>query len=132
MLTGKPNGASRERRSASRFLSELPRPGAAAFEAITVTTSYPSGAVLFVEGGEPRGAFVLMAGRVKLSIGSANGKVMILRIANPGEILGLHAVVSGSGFQSTAETIEPCKLSFVRRDDFLRFLREHPDRKSVV
>jgi CRP/FNR family transcriptional regulator len=51
---------------------------------------------------------------------------MILRIANPGEILGLHAVVSGSSFQATAETIEPCKLSFVRRDEFLHFLREHP------
>lgn len=126
MRTGQANGASRERMIASGFPWGLPHPVAAAFEAITVTTAYPSGAVLFVEGSEPRGAFVLLSGRAKLLISSASGKVMILRIANPGEILGLHAVVSGSGFQATAETIEPCRLSFVRRDEFLRFLREHP------
>jgi len=97
-----------------------------AFESIKMTATYPAGAVLFVEGGETHGVFVLSAGRVKLSIGSANGKVIILRIARPGEILGLHAVVSSTGFQATAQTIEPCILSFVRRNDFLRFLRDYP------
>lgn len=99
---------------------------AKAFESIKVTTTYPSGAVLFVEGETPRGVFVLSKGRAKVSIGSASGKVMILRIALPGEILGLHAVVSNSVFQATTQTIEPCEVSFVRHDDFVRFLRENP------
>jgi CRP/FNR family transcriptional regulator, cyclic AMP receptor protein len=83
--------------------------------------------VLFVEGEKPHGTYVLSSGRVKLSICSANGKMMILRIAKPGEILGLHAVVSNTSFQSTAETVEPCHVSFVRGDEFLRFLREYPE-----
>ncbi|MEJ2009973.1 MAG: Crp/Fnr family transcriptional regulator [Acidobacteriota bacterium] len=107
-------------------MSTLPPTAARAFEAIKVTTTYPSGAVLFVEGEDPRGVFVLSTGRAKLSIGSASGKVMILRIAKPGEILGLHAVVSSSVYQATAQTIEPCHVSFVRRDEFLRFLRVYP------
>ena len=124
MRTGPDNGC-RQRMPASNFLSGLSRSDATAFDAIKVTITYPEGTVLFVEREEPRGVFVLSTGRVKLSIGSASGKVVILRIAKPGEILGLHAVVSSTEFQATAETLEPCHASFVRRDEFLRFLREH-------
>lgn len=126
MRRGQPNRAYSQRASAFSFLSGLSPAAGADFESIRVTTTYPHGAVLFVEGEEPRGVFVLSSGRAKLSIGSASGRVMILRIARPGEILGLHAVVSSAGFQATAETIEPCQVSFVRREEFLRFLHEHP------
>ena len=27
----------------------------------------------------------------------------------------------------TAETIDPCQVNFVKREDFLRFLKEHSD-----
>jgi len=119
-------GACRERLSDSSFLSRLSPSEAEAFESIRMTTTYPAGAALFIEGEKPHGVFVLSTGRAKLSICSANGKVIILRIARAGEILGLHAVVSSTGFQATAQTIEPCQVSFVRRDEFLRFLRDYP------
>jgi CRP/FNR family transcriptional regulator, cyclic AMP receptor protein len=126
MRTKQAMGACREGSPDPGFLSGFSPSVLTAFESIKMTATYPAGAVLFVEGEETHGAFVLSAGRVKLSIGSANGKVIILRIARPGEILGLHAVVSGTGFQATAQTIEPCQLAFVRRKDFLRFLRDYP------
>lgn len=126
MHTAQANRSDHQSSNRVGFLSTLSPSDAAAFEAIKVTTTYPSGAVLFVEGETPRGVFMLSGGRAKLSIGSASGKVMILKIAQPGEVLGLHAVVSKSVFQATAQTIEPCQISFVRHDDFLRFLREHP------
>lgn len=126
MRTGHATGACGERLPGSGFLSGLAPSIVSAFESIKMTTTYPAGAVLFVEGENPHGVFVLSTGRAKLSICSASGKVIILRIARPGEILGLHAVVSSAGFQATAETIEPCQVSFVRRDEFLRFLREYP------
>jgi len=127
MRTGQAMGACRDGLSGSGFLSGLSPTVAREFESIKMTTTYPAGAVLFVEGEKPHGAFVLSRGRAKLSICSANGKVIILRIARAGEILGLHAVVSSTGFQATAQTIEKCQVSFVRRDEFLRFLREHPE-----
>lgn len=114
------------RSSESGFFSKLSPPAAREFELIRMTTTYPSGAVLFGEDEKPHGVFVLLTGRVKLSISSPSGKIIILRIARAGEILGLHAVVSGTVFQATAETLEPCQVSFVRRDEFLRFLRDHP------
>src|ERR1700748_3652133 len=95
------------------------------FESIKYATAYPKGAVLFVEGQMPRGIFVLCKGRVKLSICSTDGKTLILKIAEPGEVLGLSATVSGKAYELTAETVDPCQVNFVKREDFLRFLKEH-------
>lgn len=98
-----------------------------ALDSIKFSSGYPKGAVLFAEQEAPRGVFILCKGRVKLSINSSEGKTVILRIAEPGEVLGLHAVVSGQPYQASAETLEPCEVNFVRREDFLRFLRDNPE-----
>lgn len=76
-------------------------------------STHPGGAILFVEGQKPRGAFVLCTGRVKLSTTSREGKVLILKIAEPGDVLGLSAVISGSTYELTAETAGPCQVNFV-------------------
>ncbi len=107
------------------FFCDLSAPSLKAFEAIKFTTSYPEGAVLFAEGESPRGVLVLCKGRVKLTMTAAEGKTLILRIVRPGEVLGMHATVSGKPYQATAETLEPCQVNFVKREDFLRFLRAH-------
>jgi len=93
--------------------------------AITSPSSYPKGATLFVEGQVPRGVFILCSGRVKLSTTSADGKTLIVRIADQGEVLGLPASVTGNPYELTAEVIEPTQANFIARQDFLNFLREH-------
>ena len=112
---------------ADKIFCNLPQPTVQALEAIKYTTAYPKGAVLFVEGQAPRGVFILCRGRVKLSICSSDGKTLILKIAEAGEVLGLSASVSGKPYELTAETLSPCQVNFVKREDFLRFLREHND-----
>jgi CRP/FNR family transcriptional regulator len=112
---------------AEHIFCDLPPNALHSFEAIKYATAYPKGAVLFVEGQGPRGIFVLCKGRVKLSICSTDGKTLILKIAEPGEVLGLSATVSGKTYELTAETIDPCQVNFVKREDFLRFLKEHSD-----
>lgn len=81
--------------------------------------------MLFVEGQQPRGVFVLCTGRVKLSTSSTDGKTLIVRIADRGEVLGLPATVTGKPYQLTADVIEPTQPNFISRTDFLAFLREH-------
>ncbi|HET7442724.1 MAG TPA: Crp/Fnr family transcriptional regulator [Terriglobales bacterium] len=93
------------------------------FEKIKYTTGYPANAVLFVEGQSPRGVFVLCKGRVKLSFSSNDGKTLIFKVAEPVEILGLGATLSGKPYDLTAETIGPCQITFVKREDFLRLLK---------
>jgi CRP/FNR family cyclic AMP-dependent transcriptional regulator len=96
-------------------------------DSIKSIAAYPAGAVLFLEGQPARGIFVLCNGRAKLSTSSADGKTIILRIAEAGEVLGLSATVSGKPYEVTAETLEPSQANFVNRSDFLNFLRGHGD-----
>lgn len=86
-----------------------------AFSTASHPGTYPGGAVLFVEGQVPRGAFLLCSGRVKLSTTSRDGKVLILKIAEAGDLLGLSAVISGTAYEVTAETSAPCHVNFVER-----------------
>jgi CRP/FNR family transcriptional regulator len=109
------------------FFCGLPTSALEAFNKLKFTAAYPQNSVLFVEGQMPRGIYLLCKGRVKMSATSSDGKTLILKIAQPGDLLGLHATVSGSPYEATAETGQPCQLNFVKRDDFLRFLQTHGD-----
>jgi CRP/FNR family transcriptional regulator, cyclic AMP receptor protein len=109
------------------FFCNLPKLSLQELERVKYASAYPQGAVLFVEGQAPRGVYVICSGRVKLSTTSRDGKTLILRIAQAGEVLGLHATVSGKPYELTGETLQPCQLDFIRREDFLRFLQHHAD-----
>jgi len=99
-----------------------------AFDAVTFTNVYPEGSVLYAEGEKPQGLFILCYGQAKLTISaSGSGKTLIKRLVQPGEVLGLSSVLSGNPYKSTAETVRPSQLKFVKRDDFLRFYAEHRD-----
>jgi CRP/FNR family transcriptional regulator len=88
-------------------------------------SSYPSGAVLFVEGQAPRGVYVLCSGRAKLSTTSREGKVLILKIAEAGEAIGLSAAVAGDAYQLTAETATPCLVNFLERTALIRMIEQN-------
>jgi CRP/FNR family transcriptional regulator len=112
---------------AGRIFCDLNTAALQIFERIKYAAAYPRGAVLFIEGQAPRGIFVLCKGLVKLSLSAGDGKTIILKIVEPGEVLGLGATVSGKPYELTAETFEPCQINFVKREDLLRFLKENPD-----
>jgi CRP/FNR family transcriptional regulator len=90
-------------------------------------TTYPEGSLIFVEGQSPRGVYVLTQGRVKLMTTNRDGKTFIMKIVEPGEILGLHAVVTGNPYELTVETLQPSQLAFISSADFLRFIKQHGD-----
>jgi CRP/FNR family transcriptional regulator len=108
-----------------RLFCNLPPAALKHLETITAAASYPKGATLFVEGQKPRGVFILCNGRVKLSTSSADGKTLILRVPEKGEILGLAATVSGQPYQASAEVLEPAQANFITRNDFVEFLKTH-------
>jgi CRP/FNR family cyclic AMP-dependent transcriptional regulator len=91
----------------------------------SITTTYPTGAVLFAEGQATRGVFIVRRGRVKLSICGSDGRTLILRMVDAGWPMGVAAVISGRPYEATAETQEPSELSFVRHNDLLRLMRAH-------
>ncbi len=96
-----------------------------ALAAISYSTVYPEGSVLFVEGQMPRGVYILCRGKAKLSMVSKEGKTLILRISEPGDVLGLSSCLLSQPYQGTVETLTPCQVNFIRREDFLRYIRSH-------
>ena len=98
-----------------------------ALDSMKFTGAYPKGALLFVEGEQPRGVFVLCRGRAKLTTTSTEGRTLIVKIASPGEILGVSAAILGRPYEVSAETLEASQVSFIRRDDFLRFLNAYSE-----
>jgi len=108
-----------------RLFCDLPADALEAFDSIKSLIPYPRATVLFREGSMARGIFVLCEGRVKLSVCSESGKHLTLRIAGPGEVLGLSASLSGGPYEVTAETVDNARVAVVKRKDLLQFLREH-------
>jgi len=99
----------------------------AQFEAIAPEVSRVRGEALFTEGETPRCVYVICSGRVKLSVSSREGRTAILRIAGPGEVLGISAAMSGTPHETTAETVEFCRVKAILVSDFLRFLQNYPE-----
>lgn len=83
---------------------------------------YPRGAVVFHEGNIARGVYVLSSGRAKVSISSADGKKLIIRVAKSGDVLGLYAGLTGRPFEATAEMVEGGRVDFISRTDLLNLM----------
>lgn len=104
----------------------LPLATLAAFETLQRKEIYSEGHLFFARGQSPSGIYLLHAGRARLFVDSGNEK-FVLRFAMPGDMLGLSAVVSGAGYEVTAEAMIPCRAGFIKGPEFLHFVSQHPE-----
>src|SRR5437762_12188742 len=89
---------------AERLFCNMAPSAIASVDSIKFTGVYPKGSLLFVEGEMPRGIFILCSGRAKLTTSSTEGKTLIVKIAEPGEVLGASATILGKPYEVSAET----------------------------
>lgn len=94
---------------------------------ITSSAIYPRGAMLFMEGQQGRGAFVLCTGKAKLSAASRDGRTIITKISEHGDVLGLSATISNHPYEVAAEMVEPGQANFIAADALFSFLRDYPE-----
>lgn len=92
---------------------------------ITSSAVYPRDALLFVEGQRARGVFVLCTGSAKLSTASREGKSIITKLCEHGDVLGLNATISNQPYEVTAEMVEPGQANFITSDALLAFLHDY-------
>ncbi|HTZ96555.1 MAG TPA: cyclic nucleotide-binding domain-containing protein [Terriglobales bacterium] len=97
------------------------------FDLLKSLAIYPRGTILLRQGQPARSVFVLCQGRAKLSVCSESGTQLTLRIANPGEVLGLSAALVGGFHEISAELLENAQVAVVKRKDLLEFLHQHRD-----
>jgi CRP/FNR family transcriptional regulator len=99
---------------------------------IAASSTYDAGFALYSERDESHGIYIVLEGEVKLSINSSEGRRLSLRIARKGDILGLASALSGSPYETTAETVYPSRLVPIGRREFLGFMMRHPEAYQVL
>jgi CRP/FNR family cyclic AMP-dependent transcriptional regulator len=85
------------------WFCSLSPPAQATYDAIGTHKIVVSGTVLFTQGESPQNIFVMCAGRVKLSTASRSGKILLIKIAKPGDVLGLSAALAERPYEVTAQ-----------------------------
>jgi len=94
-------------------------------ELASSTITLPAQASLFTQGTEARCLYLICSGYLKLTVGRMGDRQMIVRIAGPGSILGLYAVLSHSVYEVSAESLTGAQLRPVERDLFTIFMHTH-------
>ncbi len=97
------------------------------FELATSIISLPAHTPLFSQGDDARCLFVICDGYLKLTIGWPEKKQMIVRMAGPGSLLGLYAVLTHGVYEVSAVFLTSAQLRVVERERFLEFLRNHKE-----
>ena len=87
------------------------------------------GTLLFSEGEEAAGFYVVAAGRVKIYKLSADGKERILHIVHSGDTFAEAAIFGDGRYPAFAETLSPCELVFLPGREFLDLLH---NRSSIA
>jgi CRP/FNR family transcriptional regulator len=90
------------------------------------------GTVILAEGEPARGVYILRSGRATLSISSSQGRVVMLRIVQAGDVLGLNAVLRSVPYDSTVKALEPCRTDFISRSELLDFIQQSESGAQAV
>jgi len=85
---------------------------------------HPRGKILFAEGEAARGVHVLRTGRATVSISSSEGRIVILRLAQAGDVLGLNSVLQNGAYETTVKTLEPCRTDFISHAGLVELMRK--------
>src|SRR6185503_8840501 len=85
---------------------------------------YKKGEIIFREGAYPSGIFYITDGKVKKYKVDKDGREQIIYVANSGELLGYHAVLSEDRFPDSAAALEESQIAFISKEDFLDTLEQ--------
>lgn len=89
--------------------------------------SLDQGEFVFYEGLPAHGLYILCEGKIKLAKRTKDGRSQILKLLGPGEVLGEKTLFDRETYTCYAKALEPSRLMFIPREDFLAFMRRHPD-----
>ena len=91
-----------------------------------------AGAVVFEQGQNADGAYVLLEGKTCLSLLDASSQPIWSKIVGTGAIIGLPSSVSGQPYSLRATTLEPSRLAFVSREKVAEIMRRDPVMASEI
>jgi CRP/FNR family transcriptional regulator len=87
---------------------------------------YGKGQLIFADGDEGEGFYVVIAGRVKVYKVSPDGKEQIMHVFGPGAPFAEVPVFSGTPYPANAEPLEKSRLFFFPKKSFVSLIQETP------
>ena len=106
------------------ILAELPASDLALLMKRKTEHEYKKGDIVFREGAFPVGIYFLVRGKAKKYKLDRDGKEQIIYVANTGELLGYHAILSGDSYPDSAAALEDSLIAFIPREDFLAAMEQ--------
>jgi CRP/FNR family cyclic AMP-dependent transcriptional regulator len=94
--------------------------------------SAPRGSVIMAEGDQVDSLYIVMSGRLKVMMGEADGKEVILGILGPGEFFGEMGLIDDQPRSASVVAIEPCELLSVTKRAFRKCLLENVEVAMAV
>jgi CRP-like cAMP-binding protein len=85
---------------------------------------YKKGEIIFREGVYPSGIYYIRKGKAEKYKIYSDRREQIIYVANAGEILGYHAILSSDNYPDSASVLEESILLFIPREDFLKALEQ--------
>lgn len=98
----------------------------------TVVKRYPKDGMLFRQGQEARGLFVIVAGGVKIYQSGPDGREQTLHVERPGHSLAEIPLFDGSPYPASARAAEESRILFLPRDAFEWLYRNNPDIADAI
>ncbi len=112
--------------STTPLFNGLPEDQIVAIKKIAVKKQYNKGEIIFSEGDEGKGFFVIAEGRVKVFKVSTEGKEQILHIFGPGQPFGEVPVFTGQRFPANAQAIAATRALFFPRGSIVNLIAANP------
>ena len=88
---------------------------------------YAAGREIFGKGSPGQSLMAVLRGSIKISSLSSDGKEVVFRFINAGEIFGEIATLDGGKRSADATAMTDCELLVLHRRDFLRMLENRAD-----
>ena len=99
---------------------------------VVTRRSAPRGTVIMAAGDPIDSLYIVISGRLKVMMGDAEGKEVILSLIGPGEYFGEMGLIDDSPRSASVVAIEPCELLAITRRDFKKCLVENFDMAQAV
>jgi CRP-like cAMP-binding protein len=106
------------------ILADLPERDLQILMARKLQQTYKKGEIIFREDAYPSGIFYLVSGKAKKYKMDKDGREQIIYVANTGELLGYHAILSGDNYPDSASVMEDSLIVFIPKEDFLETIRQ--------
>ncbi|WP_143307196.1 Crp/Fnr family transcriptional regulator [Chitinophaga vietnamensis] len=108
------------------ILKDLPAADLALLMANREERVYEKNDIIFKEGAYPSGIYYITEGKVKKYKKDDSGREQIIYLANTGQLIGYHAILSEGRYPDSAAAMEESRLAFIPREDFLNVLHTSP------